>query len=111
MQRSIASTTGYHMRDAMVTRFETISHGDSLAAVVDRLRHEPEDFPVTHGEQVLALDPAAIVAALASEGKEALVAGSWSASFLASPDADLTKALEMLKSKTSGPSSSSRPSG
>ena len=106
MQRSIASTTGYHMRDAMVTRFETISHGDSLAAVVDRLlRTSQEDFPVTHGEQVLGLlTRRRLLAALASEGKEAIVAGVMERDFpRVTPDADLTKALELLKSKASGP--------
>ena len=106
MQRTIASTTGYRMRDAMVTRFETISHGDSLAAVVDRLlRTNQEDFPVTHGEQVLGLlTRRRLLAALASEGKDAIVAGVMEREFpRVPPDADLTKALDLLKSKTSTP--------
>lgn len=106
MQRSIASTTGYHMRDAMITRFETISHGDSLSAVVDRLlRTNQEDFPVTHGEQVLGLlTRRRLLAALASDGKDAIVAGVMERDFpRVPPDADLTKALELLKSKASTP--------
>ena len=106
MQRTIASTTGYHMRDAMVTRFETISHGDSLAAVVDRLLHtSQEDFPVTHGDQVLGLlTRRRLLAALASEGKDAIVAGVMERDFpRVAPDADLTKAIELLKSQASSP--------
>jgi Zn-dependent protease len=106
MQRSIASTTGYHMRDAMVTRFETVSHGDSLAAVVDRLlRTSQEDFPVTHGEHVLGLlTRRRLLAALASDVKDALVAGVMDREFpRVSPDADLTRALELLKGRAAAP--------
>jgi Zn-dependent protease/CBS domain-containing protein len=106
MQRTLASTAGYHMRDAMVTRFETISHGDSLAAVVDRLlRTSQEDFPVTHGDQVLGLlTRRRLLAALASEGKDAIVAGVMDRDFpRVRPDADLTKAIELLKSQASSP--------
>ena len=106
MQRTIASTTGYHMRDAMITRFETISHGDSLASVVDRLlRTNQEDFPVTHGEQVLGLlTRRRLLSALASEGKHALVAGVMERDYpRAAPDEDLTHALELLKGKASAP--------
>jgi Zn-dependent protease/CBS domain-containing protein len=105
-QRTVATTGGYHMRDAMVTRFETVSHGDTLGDVVERLlRTSQEDFPVVHGERVLGLlTRRQLLSSLATEGRDALVAGAMTREFPAvAPGDDLTQALELLKAAGSAP--------
>ena len=105
-QKTVATTGGYHMRDAMITRFETVSHGDSLGDVVERLlRTNQEDFPVAHGERVLGvLTRRQLLASLASEGKDSLVAGAMTREFPAvAPGDDLAQALDLLKAFGSVP--------
>jgi CBS domain-containing protein len=105
-QKTAASTSGYHMRDAMITRFETISHGDSLGEVVERLlRTNQEDFPVLHGERVLGvLTRRQLLAAISSVGREAIVAGVMTRDYpFAAPDDDLSQALDLLKTRGAVP--------
>lgn len=106
MQRSLASTSGRRMRDAMITRFETVSHGDTLASVVELLvRTNQEDFPVVHGERVLGLlTRRQLLSGLASQGKEALVSEFMSREVpRVAPGDDLTLALGLLRGKSTGP--------
>lgn len=106
MQRSIASTSGHHMRDAMITRFETVAHVDTLGDVVERLlRTNQEDFPVVHGQRVLGLLTRRLLfSALVSEGKEALVSSVMSRDYpRVEPDEDLAKALTLLRGGNAAP--------
>jgi Zn-dependent protease/CBS domain-containing protein len=106
LQRSLASTSGHTMREAMITRFETVAHADTLGSVVERLlRTNQEDFPVVHGDRLLGvLTRRELFAALAGEGKDALVSTVMNREFpRVGPDEDLAKALMILRSGSASP--------
>lgn len=99
---SVARTlsSGVPVRDAMVTNFEILPHGSSVGdAGKLLLATSQQDFPVLHGEQVLGLlTRPELMAAMASGGPEAYVAGFMSRDYVSvSPEMDLSLALPMME--------------
>ena len=90
---------GMHVRAAMVTDFRTLSHGSTIREAADLLlATSQQDFPVTHGEEVLGLlSRSLLLKAMATQGPDAYVAGAMDRSFVrVAPGADLTEALPLL---------------
>jgi Zn-dependent protease len=97
MGRSL--TQGIPVRDAMVSRFHTLTHGDTVRdAARLLLESSQQDFPVVHGGQVVGLlDRNSLLRAMAVEGPEAYVAGVMNRDFLRlAPDMDLAGVLPGL---------------
>jgi Zn-dependent protease len=100
-QRSLAMMRGQRVRDAMLSRFETLSHADTLGQAADLLlATSQQDFPVTAGSDVIGLlTRADLVRGLADHGPAAYVAGSARRDFLRlRPDQDLQGAVEQAQS-------------
>ncbi|MFN8532683.1 MAG: site-2 protease family protein [Dehalococcoidia bacterium] len=90
------AATGYHIRDAMITRFDTLRHGQVLGDAADLLiAGSQHDFPVVHGDQVLGLLPRdRLLLFLARDGREAYVSEAMVREFArVAPDDDLTAAF------------------
>ncbi|MCP5119795.1 MAG: site-2 protease family protein [bacterium] len=97
-------TQGLPVRTAMVTKFHTLSHGDTIGdAARLMLETSQQDFPVLHGEAVIGLlDRNTLLRALAAEGTASYLAGVMDRDYLRlSPDTDLAEALPLLAN--SGP--------
>jgi len=100
-QRSLAMMRGQRVRDAMLSRFETLAHADTLGQAADLLlATSQQDFPVTAGSEVIGLlTRADLVRGLADHGPAAYVAGSARRDFLRlRPDQDLQEAVELTQS-------------
>jgi Zn-dependent protease len=100
-QRSLAMMRGQRVRDAMLSRFETLAHADTLGQAADLLlATSQQDFPVTAGSDVIGLlTRADLVRGLADHGPAAYVAGSARREFLRlRPDQDLKEAVERTQS-------------
>ncbi len=97
MGRSL--TQGIPVRDAMVTQFHSLDHGQTIGdAARLLLATSQQDFPVLHGDQVLGLlGRNALLRGLAAEGAEAYVAGLMDREppHLA-PDMDLSEVLPLM---------------
>ena len=91
--RSVDLMTGKLVRDAMVTRFETLSHGDSLGRAADLLlATSQQDFPVMGGSEVIGvLGRKALIEGLATQGRDHYVAEIMAREF---PKASLDTPLE-----------------
>ena len=92
---------GYRIRDAMITRFDTLQHGQLLGDAAELLiAGTQQDFPVVLGNQVLGLLPRdRLLVFLARDGKEAYVSEAMVREFTRlSPDDDLTRAFEHFSS-------------
>jgi Zn-dependent protease/CBS domain-containing protein len=106
VQRRIAVTSGYRIRDAMITRFDVLRHGDTLeSAVRHLLETHQQDFPVVHGDTVLGvLTRQQLLAALAAEGQGALVSGAMNRNVpRVPPDMDLVHAFGLLRATDGTP--------
>lgn len=102
MGRSL--TQGLPVRTAMITKFHTLSHSDTVGdAARLMLESSQQDFPVMHGDQVMGLiDRNSLLRALAAEGTESYIAGVMDRDFpRLTPDSDLAEALTLLAN--SGP--------
>jgi Zn-dependent protease/CBS domain-containing protein len=89
--------SGARVRDAMITRFETLRHGQVLGDAADLLiAGTQHDFPVVLGDQVLGVLPRdRLFAALARSGRDTYVSEAMSRDFArVSPDDDLAVALD-----------------
>jgi CBS domain-containing protein len=92
-------TQGLPVRSAMMTRFHTLTHGQTIGdAARLMLETSQQDFPVMHGDQVTGLlDRNALLRALAGEGADAYVAGVMDREFpRLAPDSDLADALQLM---------------
>jgi len=90
---------GVLVRDAMVTDFRTLAHGDSIRDASGLLlATSQQDFPVMLGDSVLGLlGRNALLRALATEGPDSYVASAMDrAATRLSPDTKLLEALSLL---------------
>jgi CBS domain-containing protein len=102
MARGRTLTAGYRVRDAMITDFRTLAHGDTIRHAGELLLSTSQhDFPVVHGEAVVGLlTRSALVRAMMREGPEAYVAGAMSRDFMSlSPAMDLSEAFPKLSGR------------
>ncbi len=100
MQRSLALLSGHRVKDAMITRFETLRESDTLGHAADRtLAAQQLNFPVASGERITRLlTRALLVRGLADLGPEALVGEAASPTFVRlAPDDSLRDALERMR--------------
>ncbi|MBM3774150.1 MAG: site-2 protease family protein [Acidobacteria bacterium] len=96
LARGISLSSGYTVRNAMVTDFRTLSHGDTIRHAGELLLSTSQhDFPVLHGDQVVGLlTRSALVRAMLTRGPESYVAGAMERNFpRLSPDASLPEAM------------------
>lgn len=87
---------GKHVRDAMITRFETLTHGQTLGDAADALLNTyQQDFPVLIGDRVLGvLSQEKLLHGLARDGRAAYVSEAMNRNFgRVSPDDDLQSVL------------------
>ena len=90
---------GLPVRAAMITRYLTLSHGQTVGEAARlMLESTQQDFPVVHGERVIGLlDRHRLLRAMASEGSAAYVAGVMNREFpRLDPQMDLVEALPAL---------------
>ncbi len=93
-------STGFTVRDAMITDFRTLSHGDSIRAAGNLLLSTSQhDFPVLTGGNVIGLlSRSALVRAMLTEGPDAYVAGAMDRDFVrVAPDQPLAEALPLVQ--------------
>ncbi len=94
-----ALTQGIPVRDAMVSRFHVLNHGNTLGdAARLLLETSQQDFPIMHGDQVTGLlARTGLLRAMATEGPEAYVAGIMDREFpRVDPNMDLSEALPAM---------------
>jgi len=99
-----ALTHGMPVRAAMVTEFETLSHGSSIREASERLlATTQQDFPVVHGDRVIGLlDRHTFLRGMAVEGADVYVSQVMDREFLRlDPAMDLAEALPLLTGATS----------
>lgn len=87
------ATSGRKVSDAMITRFETLTHGQTLGDAADMLLNTyQQDFPVVLGEKVLGVLPRdRLIHGLANFGREGYVSESMLREFpRAAPGDDLS---------------------
>lgn len=104
MQESMAATAqalmqGAKVRDAMVTDFRTLSHGDTIRDAAELLlATSQQDFPVMAGPRVTGLlSRSHLLRALAAEGPDGYVASAMDREFpRLDPEADLAEAASAL---------------
>lgn len=92
-------THGIPVRAAMVTKFDTLPHGSTIRDAADLLlATSQQDFPVTHGTQVIGLLPRnELMRALASEGPEGYVSSAMLREYpVLDPKMDLSEALPLM---------------
>jgi len=92
-------THGMPVRLAMITKYHTVSHGDTVGDAAQlMLQTSQQDFPVMHGGNVIGLlDRNALLRAIANEGSDAYVAGVTDHDPVRlSPDTDLDEAMTVL---------------
>jgi len=70
-------TLGIPVRAAMVTKYHTLSHGNTIRDAANLLLStSQQDFPVVHGDQVVGLlGRTSLLRGMASEGQDSYVAG------------------------------------
>ncbi|MCS6801415.1 MAG: site-2 protease family protein [Chloroflexota bacterium] len=92
---------GARVRDAMITRFDTLRHGQVLGDAAELLiSGTQQDFPVVFGDQVLGVLPRdRLLAALARGGRDTYVSEAMVRDFVrVTPNDDLAVALEHFAS-------------
>jgi len=103
-QESIAVTAqalmqGARVRDAMITDFRTLSHGDTIRDAAEMLlATSQQDFPVLAGPRVTGLlSRSHLLRALAAEGPDGYVASAMDRDFVRlDPEMDLAEAAGSL---------------
>ncbi len=103
VQRSIALMRGQPVSAAMITRFEVLSHDDSLGQAADLLlSSHQQDFPVVSGSEVMGvLTRVELVRGLTQRGPRANVADSARTDFVRlSPQEGLRDAVERMQSSS-----------
>jgi Zn-dependent protease/CBS domain-containing protein len=94
-----ALVQGIPVREAMITDFRTLEHGDTIRAAANLLLStSQQDFPVMHGGTVLGLlGRNALLRAMATSGPDAYVSGTMDRQFVSiSPQMDLAEALPLV---------------
>ena len=96
-----AITEGVPVRDAMITRFFTLTRADTLGKATDLLLNSTQlDFPIVDGEKedvVGVLTRTRLIAALEQSGRETYVSEAMEAAPPAvGPDTPLTEVLEQM---------------
>lgn len=92
-------THGIPLRAAMVSRYHTLSHGQTVGdAARLTIETSQQDFPVVHGTQVIGLlDRHGLMKAMASAGSDAYIAGVMEREFTRlDPNMDLADALPAI---------------
>ena len=90
---------GVPVRAAMVTKFQTLSHGNSLQDAADLLLATSQhDFPVVVGDHVIGvLDKNTLLQSMATEGPDTYVAGAMDRNFITlDPNMDLADVIPLL---------------
>ncbi|MEN6624953.1 MAG: site-2 protease family protein [Candidatus Sumerlaeia bacterium] len=98
--KSQALMSGKRVRDAMITRFEVLNHGDSLGRAADLLlATSQQDFPVMNGTEVLGvLGRKELLQGLASLGRDHYVAQAMTRDFpRISPAEPLEHAFDQMR--------------
>ena len=103
-QESVAAlgrtlTRGIPIRAAMITELHTLEHGATIRDAANLLLStSQQDFPITHGDQVVGLlGRNLLLRAIAAEGPDAYVAGVMDRDFLAlEPNQDLADILPLM---------------
>lgn len=92
-------TTGFPVRAAVITDFQTLSHGDSIRDAGNLLLATSQhDFPVMHGDQVMGLlSRDALLRAMLTGGPDSYVAGAMTREFMkVSPEQELSEVAPQL---------------
>ncbi len=90
---------GARVRDAMLTDFRTLRHGDTIREAAEMLlATSQQDFPVMSGGQVVGLlNRNGLLKAMAAEGPEAYVAGAMDREYARlAPEMDLADAAPVM---------------
>jgi Zn-dependent protease/CBS domain-containing protein len=103
-QESVAAlgrslTHGIPIRAAMITEFHTLEHHSTIRDAANLLLStSQQDFPVTHGDQIVGLlGRNLLIRAIAAEGPDAYVAGAMDRDFPAlDPNTDLAEVLPLM---------------
>ena len=98
--RSAALMAGRKVSDAMVSRFETLRHGDSLGHAAEMLKATSQhDFPVLGGVEIIGvLTRNALIQGLAVHGRDHFVAEVMNRDFpRVAPDEALPSAIQTLR--------------
>lgn len=104
--RSAALLAGKHARDAMITHFDILSHGDSLGKAADLLLStDQQEFPVMGGSEVLGiLGRRALVQGLVTHGRDHYVAEVMDRDFpRMRPEDDLQSVYERMRISQGAP--------
>ena len=94
-----ALVQGIPVREAMITDYRTLEHGDTIRDAANLLLStSQQDFPVMHGGKVIGLlGRNALLRAMATSGPDGYVAGTMARDFVAiSPHMDLAEALPVV---------------
>jgi len=92
-------THGIPVRAAMMTKFHTLDHGNTIRDAANLLLStSQQDFPVIHGDQVVGLlGRNLLLKSLAAEGPDVYVAGVMDRDFISlEPGADLATVLPLM---------------
>lgn len=104
--RSAALMAGKFARDAMITHFDILGHGDTLGKAADLLiATTQQDFPVLSGAQVLGvLSRRALVQGLATHGRDHYVAEVMDREFPhTEPSTELHRVYEIMRDGQGSP--------
>jgi Zn-dependent protease len=92
-------THGIPVRAAMMTKYYTLSHGDTIREAANLLLSTAQqDFPVMHADQVVGLlGRNLLLKAMANEGPDSYVAAAMERNFTSfPPDMNLAEALPLM---------------
>ncbi|WP_162179936.1 site-2 protease family protein [Bryobacter aggregatus] len=101
-RKSNSLMKGASVKEAMLRNFITLHHGTSIREAAEQLLDtSQQDFPVTHGDQVVGLlSRDGLIQALATEGPDTYVAGAMQRDFLRlAPEDSLEDSLNLLSDK------------
>ena len=98
--RSQALMEGHTIRDAMITRFEVLNHGDSLGKAADLLLEtSQQEFPIMSGGEVIGvLSRKALLQGLAQHGRDQYVAQAMERAYpRTDPDRPLQDSMDQMR--------------